>query len=387
MNPHNETFQLACKNGTTEVVKFLLQNNNVDPCLNDSAALVSACESGNTEEVKILLADDRIDVTDKSMLIALTNQKLDVLKILLDEKLSDESSRELETREDIESLLKSYLIYPKADKVRYLKFNKNSINFKPNNLPKEALIMGLNYIGHKRGQLKGCINDANNMKQYLVDKCNLDSYMLMTDRTYIRPTKAYMIYAIKYMVSRIKKRGGTLFIHYSGHGGQVRNYGGDVESDGKDETMIPLDYMQNGQIIDDDIYKMLVEELEGCENEVRCIIIMDMCHSGTAMDLAHSYDINENGNVTHKESEKEGKNVNIFMISGCRDNQTSSDVREDNDAYGALTKSVLNTLDLYEGNLTWKELMTKVNIKLHNYTQIAQLSSEKPLNLDSKINW
>ena len=43
----------------------------------------------------------------------------------------------------------------------------------------------------------------------------------------------------------------------SGHGGRVRDTSGD-EDDGYDETLIPVDFKRAGQIVDDDIYKMLV---------------------------------------------------------------------------------------------------------------------------------
>lgn len=48
------------------------------------------------------------------------------------------------------------------------------------------------------------------------------------------------------------KAGDSLFMHYSGHGGSVKDHAGD-EEDGKDETMIPVDYATKGQIKDDEI--------------------------------------------------------------------------------------------------------------------------------------
>ena len=44
--------------------------------------------------------------------------------------------------------------------------------------------------------------------------------------------------------------GDYLFFHYSGHGGQQADKDGD-EADGKDETLVPLDYQTAGQITDD----------------------------------------------------------------------------------------------------------------------------------------
>jgi hypothetical protein len=98
---------------------------------------------------------------------------------------------------------------------------------------KEALIMGLNYIG-QHGQLSGCIADTHTWRDYLTKQCGINALLCMTDRTHIRPTRSNMVR----MVARLKRAGGTLFFTYSGHGSQVRNYGHgtrrDAESDGKD---------------------------------------------------------------------------------------------------------------------------------------------------------
>ncbi len=37
--------------------------------------------------------------------------------------------------------------------------------------------------------------------------------------------------------------GDNLFMHYSGHGGNMRDDNGD-EKDGMDETLVPLDYQR-----------------------------------------------------------------------------------------------------------------------------------------------
>jgi hypothetical protein len=58
-------------------------------------------------------------------------------------------------------------------------------------------------------------------------------------------------------LSRDAQPGDALFVHYSGHGGNVRDTNGD-EADGYDETLVPLDYERAGQIIDDLILAELV---------------------------------------------------------------------------------------------------------------------------------
>ena len=65
------------------------------------------------------------------------------------------------------------------------------------------------------------------------------------------------------------------------------------EADGYDETLIPLDYAQAGQIRDDDLLKNLVMRFK---SGVFVTSIMDCCHSGTVLDLP--YNFKADGNQT-----------------------------------------------------------------------------------------
>jgi len=70
-----------------------------------------------------------------------------------------------------------------------------------------------------------------------------------------------------------------------GHGGRIPDDNGD-EDDGYDETLIPVDVEQVGQIRDDDILKVLVRPMPG---GVTMTCLMDCCHSGTVMDLPYRF--------------------------------------------------------------------------------------------------
>lgn len=65
----------------------------------------------------------------------------------------------------------------------------------------------------------------------------------------------------------------------SGHGTQVPDFSGD-ELNGLSETILPLDYRQQGPIIDDTINEILVNPLPpGC----RLHAVIDACHSGSGL--------------------------------------------------------------------------------------------------------
>ena len=57
------------------------------------------------------------------------------------------------------------------------------------------------------------------------------------------------------------------------------------EADGQDETIIPLDYEKEGQIVDDQLHEILVA---GLPQGVRLTAIMDCCHSGSVLDLPYT---------------------------------------------------------------------------------------------------
>ena len=70
---------------------------------------------------------------------------------------------------------------------------------------------------------------------------------------------------------------------------QVRDKNGD-EADGLDETILPLDHEDAGQIIDDELLQRLVLPLpKGC----KLTALMDCCHSGTALDLPYIFQATE----------------------------------------------------------------------------------------------
>lgn len=56
------------------------------------------------------------------------------------------------------------------------------------------------------------------------------------------------------------------------------------EEDGYDEILIPGDYKESGQIVDDWIFAEFVTKVKA---GVHVVALIDCCHSGTAMDLPY----------------------------------------------------------------------------------------------------
>ena len=60
----------------------------------------------------------------------------------------------------------------------------------------------------------------------------------------------------------------------------------ELELDGFDETLCPVDFLQEGMIVDNDLNSILVWPLK---NGVTLHALVDACHSGTILDLSYVY--------------------------------------------------------------------------------------------------
>ena len=117
--------------------------------------------------------------------------------------------------------------------------------------------------------------------------------VVMTDdnpNPLFQPTKQNMMQAMSWLAS-CNNYGDSLFFHFSGHGGQRQDASGD-ESDGMDETILPVDYHAVGHITDDEMNKLMVRPLP---HGVRLTAVFDCCHSGSSLDLPYTY--NPDGSI------------------------------------------------------------------------------------------
>jgi len=305
-------------------------------------------------------------------------------------------------------------------------------------MPKaKALLIGINYSGTPN-ELAGCIADVNRIREFLLLHGYSDdprSMVILTDDQggNFSPTGHNILGAMHWLVSG-NRPGDRLFLHYSGHGGQVKDPDGDRES-GYDSTIVPLDHVKNGQITSDALHKVLVSPLP---RGVRMTVIFDCCHSGSAIELPYVYMADSKGNVNMLDNLKSGAQLAqqaysllqggfnmqkvavakdlfagaktffhslhhepvetnedgvgedhfvedwksegrfVWMFSGCRDDQTSADSQFQGKPAGAMSTSFVNAIqDFYKQGRkpSYKELLLHTReIIRKNYTQVPQLS-------------
>jgi len=245
---------------------------------------------------------------------------------------------------------------------------------------KLALLIGINY-NNTSNQLNGCINDVKNIANVLENKFdyNPENIMMLTDETDKKPTANNILYSIYQLLIKCHRNKNIqeVWFHYSGHGYYTRDHDND-EKDGHDECIVPLDYHKSGIISDDTIYKYF----KWFPLRVNCISFFDCCHAGTMMDLEYQYDFNSN--QIKKENNKK-MNSKILCISGCKDNQTSSEILdffEIGKYNGALTSALIIILEKYDYHISIVDLVDEIKLYLkdNNFTQIPQLNSTYQIN-------
>ncbi|KAK7740463.1 hypothetical protein SLS53_005305 [Cytospora paraplurivora] len=262
---------------------------------------------------------------------------------------------------------------------------------------KKALIIGINYFGSEN-ELKGCINDATNIRDFLVNDRGFSDrsqdMVVMTDApenegTPFWPSGENILAAFRWLTS------------YNEAGDSVKDTD-DGRPTGFDDTICPVDFQENGQITSETLHRTIVSPMNP---EVRLTILFDCCHSGSACELPFVFRPDAEGNINLMDQikkgvelvreanhllkggwsrdkvsdakmllggatdffnglhharnaavdaeglaaesfqehwEKEGKDV--WMFSGCRDDQTSADATISGSATGAMSWAFLGTM-------------------------------------------
>jgi len=212
-----------------------------------------------------------------------------------------------------------------------------------------ALTIGLNSVNPSHydgwsGELLACEADAKDMAE--IAKSKGFSVKTLLTRSATR----------KNVIKELSKAATTLksadifMLSYSGHGGQVPDRNKD-EDDYQDETWCLYD----GELIDDEIYKLLGRFTSG----VRILVFSDSCHSGTVTKAAfyqgtmaarssavsfepvrYRFMPPEVALRTYRKNKKfydtlqkdpalkkaeDSVKASVLLISGCQDNQLSSD--------------------------------------------------------------
>jgi len=311
----------------------------------------------------------------------------------------------------------------------YQPYQQNQYH-QPPPLRRKSLLIGINYTGSQHA-LRGCQQDVVNMQRFLTTRgYPTDQYnqVILSDARQgpFYPSGHNMLAAMDWLVS---EPNCCCFLHYSGHGGQVRDPDGDRAS-GFDDTIVPVDFEQNGQLDSDTLHKRLVSRLPPSSS---LFVVFDCCHSGSAIELPYVYRSDADGNVTLVDSVKQGLHLaqtaqhllqggfsmnkvndakqllagaqsffqglkhrgepqeeglgeehfvedwkdehrRVFMYSGCKDDQTSADASIAGEHVGAMSWSFLQVMESNPNPSYVEVLQNTRQLLKQRYQQVPQLS-------------
>ncbi len=147
-----------------------------------------------------------------------------------------------------------------------------------------ALLIGIADYPGEKNDLPGCDLDIEAVQEMLTTTYGFDKQHITTLMN-LNATKANIVKVITELAAKAKKD-DAVYIHYSGHGGQVPDLDGD-EEDGWDETLVPAEPIAAMATTETDIARYLTDD-ETAKLLERFVtnnvtVVFDSCHSGTAV--------------------------------------------------------------------------------------------------------
>ncbi|TFG95767.1 caspase family protein [Candidatus Thorarchaeota archaeon] len=264
----------------------------------------------------------------------------------------------------------------------------------------KALIVGINK--YPSSPLQGCVNDAMDMEAMLKQHFGFSDIQMLLDG---QATTANMKSGLTWLVTGAQP-GDVLFFHYSGHGSQIRDTSDpDVEVDGLDEIICPVDLDWNTKLITDDYMKWVFDQVPA---GVNLTVFLDCCNSGTALDQAESYQplgVGEARDVAVQKGSRylpppahlmpllenrapkprmvQSRHVDNtgMLITGCQSHQTSADAYIGGRYNGAATYSLVSSCKVADYNINYKTLIEKMNdfMARSGYSQRPELDGSSAL--------
>jgi hypothetical protein len=265
-------------------------------------------------------------------------------------------------------------------------------------MAKRALLIGINKYQIAGADLRGCVNDVQDVSAALVECYGFkkSDITVLTDGA---ATKKAMQAGIKALL-RDSKKGDVAVIHYSGHGSNVPDDNGD-ESDGRDEILCPTDLNWDDPLRDD----WLRTTFDSMKAGVNLTVIMDCCHSGTntraflppdapiksrylpspwgigAVETGRSLPskvttgIRRSSPAARKTKDIVKADLPEVLITGCRDTQTSADAFINGRYNGALTYALVEAMRKGKTALTYNQLHDRATtvLKAKKFEQVPQL--------------
>jgi metacaspase-1 len=264
---------------------------------------------------------------------------------------------------------------------------------------KRAFCVGINAYPIPGNDLMGCVNDAKDWRDLLVESFGFaaENVTVITDA---EATRQAMIDGLKGLIEG-SGEGDVLVFTNSSHGSYIGDTSGDEET--YDEVLCPYD--TKVEVLSDDDLRGILDTLP---QGVSLTMILDSCHSGSGTRrpndlLPARYQIADDPrprflhpvnlkDVVRRESILSDpvtakprarvafpeSGMNHVLLSGCRDEEVSWDVRIGGDYHGAMSYHATKAIRDAGAQITYAELAERLQQMLDegSYDQHPQLEGQ-----------
>ena len=184
----------------------------------------------------------------------------------------------------------------------------------------DDLINELNEIEKTDGAIDDNVESKINKQEY--DEIIKELYGEVNKDDTVLDASFFSIVKSLKQFNKILTENDSLFVYFSGHGGNIKDENGD-ELDKKDEIILPSDFSKH--TVTDDLIKNIFKTVKGS-----LFFMIDACNSGSICDLKYKYDIKEKvfiENIVDTEDQEKLHNTNILSLSSCEDNKEAYEMK------------------------------------------------------------
>ena len=258
-------------------------------------------------------------------------------------------------------------------------------------MTKKAFCVGINDYPGEENDLNGCVNDANDWANLLVEHFDFPSsdVKVITDS---EATKQNMIGGIKDLLAGAQA-GDVLVVTNSSHGSYVADKSGDEPK--YDEIICPYDIMEN-VLLDDELRELFA----GLPDGVALTVISDSCFSGTVTRAAPFRPVPDDRRVRFlnprvrgdeeltptefnrarsKRPEKYPESgMKEILLSGASDKQYATDAVIEGTYHGAMTYFAIQAIREANYQITYAQLIERLrDLIAADYSQDPQLEGKE----------
>ena len=232
-------------------------------------------------------------------------------------------------------------------------------------------------------RLPGTKNDIELVKQVLLTRYGFteEHMRIVKDEA---ATREGVLAALHQLVQEAGPN-DVVYIHYSGHGSQVKDLSGDEAGDQLDETIVPQDGRTTGvpDITDDEL-----EEILSNLKTQSAVVVLDSCHSGTAtrgLEIRVRAVSPDSRVALYKQPAVRSRAIvplrmnRYILMSGAASNEEALDGPVDGKYHGFFTHSLFKSLQSASPDASTQEVFSGAKRELKRIqNQFGRTSMPEP---------